>query len=351
MSAAWHQAWQGALPPPRPVAQHADESQVALDVKRSFHAWDAKAVGDRALRQAQLSDLLCGTLRAYPYLHYYQGLHDLVAVLLLMMCPAHDWPSGDVRDRVQAATHYVCLMLVRDCMTTDLLPAMGQMKIVLHIVRAADAPYAYALERAFGSCHVVVVLPWLLTLLTHDVPSLAVAQHVVTFVLEHGPASTLYVCAALLLAQKDGALPYLDDMPLLHQHLAQAPRTHMHSDAQPILAAAASLMHTYPLECPVVRAHRVLSRESVLFTWPRTDVDVAHILSLPTSDLALDPLPTPREETRVGLAPRVRPLRRVLRLRRVPHMLWVSSLSLLLGGSVLSVLFAMHVASATHART
>lgn len=348
---AWLPAWQGALPPPRPVAQHADESQVALDVRRSFHAWDAEVVGDLALRQAQLSDLLCGTLRAYPYLHYYQGLHDLVAVLLLTMCPAHEWPSDDVRDRVQTTVHYVCLMLMRDCMTTDLLPAMGQMKIVLRIVRAADAPYAYALERVFGSSHIVVVLPWLLTLLTHDVPSLAVAQHVVAFVLEHGPASTLYVCAALLLAQKEEAQRCLDDMPLLHQHLAQAPRTHLNNDAQPILTTTASLMQTYPLECPVIRAHRVLGRESVLFTWPREEVDVAHILSLPTSHWALDALPTPRDEKRVVLTPRMRPLRRVVRLLRVPHLLWVSSLSLLLGGSVLSLLFAMHVASATHART
>ena len=348
---AWHEAGRSALPPPRPVAQHADEGQVALDVRRSFHAWDAALVGDVHLRQAQLSDLLCGTLRAYPYLHYYQGLHDIVAVILLTMCPTPTWPSDAVRERVQTVVHYVCLMLVRDDMTTDLLPAMAQMKLVLHIVRAADAPYAYALERTFGSSHIVVVLPWLLTLLTHDAPSLAVAQHVVTFVLEHGPASMLYVCAALVLAQKEEALHVVDDMPLLHQHLAQAPRTHMTSGAQPILTAAASLMQTYSLECPVVCAHRVLSRDSVLFTWPRTDVDVAHILSLPTSHLVLDAAPTPREHPRVAVAPRLRPMRRLLRCWRGPPTLWVSSLSLLLGGSVLSLLLAMHVASAPYART
>jgi hypothetical protein len=47
----------------------------------------------------------------------------------------------------------------------------------------------------------------------------------------------------------------------------------------------------------------------------------------------------------------LRPLRRVLRLWRGPPTLWVSSLSLLLGGSVLSLLLAMHVASAPYART
>ena len=308
---AWHEAGRSALPPPRPVAQHADEGQVALDVRRSFHAWDAALVGDVHLRQAQLSDLLCGTLRAYPYLHYYQGLHDIVAVILLTMCPTPTWPSDAVRERVQTVVHYVCLTLVRDDMTTDLLPAMAQMKIVLHIVRAADAPYAYALERTFGSSHIVVVLPWLLTLLTHDAPSLAVAQHVVTFVLEHGPASMLYVCAALVLAQKEGALHVVDDMPLLHQHLAQAPRTHMTSGAQPILTAAASLMQTYSLECPVVCAHRVLSRDSVLFTWPRTDVDVAHIA--PRARCRTDAARTPTRGRCAALAssaPRAAPLAR-----------------------------------------
>ena len=98
---AWHEAGRSALPPPRPVAQHADESQVALDVRRSFHAWDAALVGDVRLRQAQLSDLLRGTLRAYPYLHYYQGLHDIVAVILLTKNHTPGWPSEAVSARVE----------------------------------------------------------------------------------------------------------------------------------------------------------------------------------------------------------------------------------------------------------
>ncbi|MCH7636073.1 MAG: type VI secretion system-associated FHA domain protein TagH, partial [Proteobacteria bacterium] len=65
---------------------------------------------------------------------------DTIKQLLVGKDGEYLGPRDAVRERVQTVVHYVCLMLVRDDMTTDLLPAMAQMKLVLHIVRAADAP-------------------------------------------------------------------------------------------------------------------------------------------------------------------------------------------------------------------
>lgn len=358
---------------------HPDEAQVELDVRRSFTTWPAGAVGHLDTRRAQLSAVLQETLRTYPYLHYYQGLHDIVAVVLLTLCEGTDhdgpWRTPEAHARVRAVVAHICLSFVRDAMCADLLPALGQLKIVHHIVRAADAPYAYALEHAFAPSHVVVALPWLLTLFTHDAPTLGAAQRMLDFVFTHGPASTLYVCATLLLLQKHAALKCIEsgDAAALHQQLAHAPRTHMASDAAltKTLRHAAHLLHLYPLRCPAVHAHQVLSAESVLFTWPRDDgVDIPRLLAMPSSYLALDPMPTPRDEQHTAffdgaahsaarrhsrlrlLFPHAFGMRPVRRILLYPRALLVSSLSLLLGGSIVSILLAMHVASSlSHVRT
>ena len=70
---------------------HKDERQVELDVQRSFVAWD---IDDRPVRRQQLDTLIRSTLRRHPELHYFQGFHDLVAVVLVTLCPstAAPWP-------------------------------------------------------------------------------------------------------------------------------------------------------------------------------------------------------------------------------------------------------------------
>ena len=393
----WNAMWQSSLPDavdsknkdhPPPIVPHADESQVALDVKRSFHTWDDSSVGDRAVRQEQLRWIICDTLRAYPYLHYYQGFHDVVSVVVLTMCEApqqttpaataetsiraskeparspiyHDtqiWPDQHVQKSIQRVVRQVAVYFLRDCMTKDLLPAMGQLKIVQHILRAADAPYAYALERVFSPNHVVVCLSWLLTLFAHDVSTLRTAQRILDFAWSFGPASILYVCASVLLSQKESLHPrlYAMDVAEVHQHLSDAPRSLAADDVlADTLQKAASLMQQYPLTCPAVHAHHVLSCESVLFTWRAERVNIPMIMQLPTTHIALDVMPSPRDEVdshsvvRSHLRPtwhrifrelaHLHPMRRVL---LYPKALFVSSLSLLLGGSVVTLLLAIHV--------
>ena len=469
---------------------------MALDVQRSlvhYAGAGAPPERERAMRRRQLSALICGTLRKYPSLHYFQGYHDVVSVVLLTLCPTPPppgdgdqiWTSEQEHNSVQQAVDRLSLHFVRDSMTPDLLPIMSQLKVVRNILRAADPPYAKALEQAFYPNLLIVALPWVLTLFTHDLPRLGDAQLVLGFVLEHGPSSVLYVAAALLLWYKEQVPPdeaqSIGEMSHLHRDLSQLPErvvfgevaerrpgapsgrasveekqlrdakqtpppaedaglsdgdaldtasgakaedrstatedgstatedrstatengstatedgekrppdSTQRAEAEPpadapeatqspdeppsalpaVLARAHGLLLRYPLDGAQVHAHTMLAKEaSALFTWPAAtsaapdergaqDEAALRLLTLPTSSIALDALPTPPP------TPDTRPIHRTPRRGLMPHALahWLSTqkrhrlrwlartvplsfFSLLLGSSLLSLGIALYLA-------
>lgn len=351
------------LPSRAALAAHRDEGQVALDVKRSFVMYD---VHDRARRRAQLHAVICGTLRKYPALHYYQGFHDLASVVLLTLCGDDGegvWPDDRAATTAQRAVDRVALHVVRDAMAANLEPVLGQLKIVRNILRAADLPYALALERAFMPSQMVVALSWILTLLTHEIAEVHSAQCILDHVFAHGPASILYMSAVLLLRHKEAVVDAAHgeveamDMAQLHHMLAKVPPLDTDAARHEVLAAAGALQRAYPLACPAVHAPKILASCSVLFTETphmSTDARALEIAALPPSALVLDVDVTPqapdvwaeKQSARVARVPRALVLRRLLPhlARRHPHPLFfLSSLSLLLGGSLLTVLFALRL--------
>ncbi len=120
----------------------------------------------RKRRRAQLQSLIVTTLRRYPSLHYFQGYHDVIGVLLLCLSPQHPpvdsqasstsitsdhaalnsgaktnghtsssapsdqvwWPSEEEHQLVQAACDRFTLHVIRDSLTKNLDPIMGHLK-------------------------------------------------------------------------------------------------------------------------------------------------------------------------------------------------------------------------------
>lgn len=359
-----------AATPSTPAAAHPDERQVELDVQRSFAApWPALRGAELERRREQLHTLILTTLRRYPFLHYYQGFHDVVAVVLLTLCPHCDdqlWPSDAAYEDVQRAVDQISLQYVRDAMATDLSPAIAHVKLVMHIVRAADAPFGYALDAVFAPQHMIAPLPWLLTLMTHDAPSLPCAQRLLDVVWTHGPASALYLSAALVLDHKAdlervaaaSARPLSSlDMPEAHTLLAGAPASlHAPATLERVVARACDLQAAYPLTCPAVHAPKVVSAHSALLTWPR-EVSASTAREMLASRLALDTAPPPVRTAAAGTEPRARVLQPYALLRSLAHMrgtphLWMyprvlllSTLSLLLGSGVLTAVLAVVLAA------
>ncbi len=229
-----------------------DIEQVAKDVERSFigpafkHVFTAEATSadgdvdypsipkEKIFRRRQLSHLVLTTLSKHPALHYFQGYHDILSVVLLTLAPTVtanqlEQPSSQlfIDDTQQALIELIAerisLHVIRDSMTRDLLPVMGQLKILGNLLRQCDATLADLVDRA--SPMPFFALPWLLTLLTHDATDIAVMQRVLEFVLAYGPASAIYLCAAVLLARKDEILAMdedeLEDPAMLHTILSK----------------------------------------------------------------------------------------------------------------------------------
>ncbi|KDN37268.1 hypothetical protein K437DRAFT_41858 [Tilletiaria anomala UBC 951] len=255
---------------------HPDEAQVTLDVRRSFTSFQrgplAKDSAIREGRRAQLQEVIVHTLRSHPQLHYFQGYHDIVSVLLLTLSPEHPpvpsrihvpagqndlsnslpsssassspsasmsstssrmlngdsaayfgdawWPSSNDASLVKAAVARLSLHFIRDSFASTLDPVLGHLAVLRNVIRSAANSLTEEQKGTDQKAHDDVstlpaqlgelaqlterasplpffALSWVLTLFTHDAPSLQIRQRVLDFVLAHGPTSTIYLCVAV----------------------------------------------------------------------------------------------------------------------------------------------------------
>ncbi|CDR99945.1 related to GYP8-GTPase-activating protein [Sporisorium scitamineum] len=308
-----------------------DIEQVAKDVERSFigpafkHLFTPSPHSDTPLptkqqRRDQLSHLILTTLSRHPNLSYFQGYHDILTVLLLSLSPQPPHPS-DTHHHHQAALELcaerLSLHVIRDSMTSDLLPIMGQLKLLSHLLHLCDPQMAKLVDRT--SPLPFFALPWLLTLLTHDATSVEMMQRVVEFVLAYGPGGAIYLCAAVLMVKREEVVGMVEeegeDAAMLHAVLGRLPMIYaegeggsegenesggevqesaMYADpdvelpslatdralaastdrtAQQVggtsistlLQQTVTLMQRYPLD--TLHANTIMGPESVLFTW------------------------------------------------------------------------------------
>ncbi|EIW78264.1 hypothetical protein CONPUDRAFT_145569 [Coniophora puteana RWD-64-598 SS2] len=200
-----------ATPDPQP---HPDEHQIGLDTNRSFVLYPVVQVGaDREKLQSQLHDLLVTFFRKRRKLHYFQGYHDIVTVLFLTLPEELQLPCVE-----QLSLHRV-----RDSMGLTLEPVLGLLRILLNLLRLVDGPYASVLEST--SPLPFFALSNLLTLFSHDMPTLPLIQHVFDYLLCRPPITVVYLAAAIILARKEEVerLVEEDEEGLIHSLLSGLP--------------------------------------------------------------------------------------------------------------------------------
>ncbi|KAL9939558.1 hypothetical protein V8E36_001375 [Tilletia maclaganii] len=216
-----------------------DAQQVELDVNRSFLNFrSSESLKDPAIlatRRRQLTSLCTGVLQRRKALSYYQGYHDVLTVLLLTLLPESNEPDSiaaipSIPPELHLAAERLSLHWLRDAMTRNLDATMGHLRLLRIFLRRADPELADIVDRAFPLPY--FALPWLITLLTHSLPNLALAQRVLDFVLVYGPMGTVCLCLAIIQVNKDTVLAASqgtsdpDDMDAeirMHQALAALP--------------------------------------------------------------------------------------------------------------------------------
>lgn len=173
----------------------------------------------REERRRQLQDVIRAVLRRRRGLHYYQGYHDVISIFLLVLVPPRAspergiqlgeqerdlelWTSPEELDCVVDVCERVSLHYLRDSMTTNLDPTLGQLKLMRNLLREAEPRLARRIEVASPLPHFAI--SWLISFFSHDVP-LEQSRRIFDFILAsaNGPASILYIATALVIWNKD----------------------------------------------------------------------------------------------------------------------------------------------------
>lgn len=229
------------------LASHRDERQVELDIQRSFAGFSTGPLSlskVKGARRRQLQDLVVGVLRRHPKLHYYQGYHDVMSVLLLVLCPddphpSDIWNSGAEFSAVLKSAERLSVFYLRDFMAPKIEPCLGWLKVIRNCIRRVDSDYAHNIVERAGSLP-FFALSWLITLMSHELDIEGdLVQRVFDAVLTEGPQAIAWILAALVsMGSKDlcAASPGhgeegdnkegdAGDADMLHHSLSKLPKT------------------------------------------------------------------------------------------------------------------------------
>ncbi|KAK3398661.1 rab-GTPase-TBC domain-containing protein [Sordaria brevicollis] len=219
-------SWE-SLPP------HKDEDQVQLDVDRAFAYYPSHpSESARSLQKSQLSDLILSVLRRYPYLHYFQGYHDISQVLLLVLPPSVRSP----------ALARLSALRIRDFMLPNLQAAIAQLRLIPDILRVSDPK----LWRHLSGTEPFFALSGTLTMYAHDITTLGEITRLFDVLLAREPVFSVYMFAAIVRSRREELFDTPEDEPeMLHSILSKLPKL---LDLEGLIEDTVELFEAYPPE-------------------------------------------------------------------------------------------------------
>ncbi|BCR84174.1 TBC domain-containing protein [Aspergillus chevalieri] len=230
------------------LQRHADEDQVQLDVHRSFVYYPSGTDEELSKKKDELSNVITKVLRNYPYLCYFQGYHDIVQVLLLVLGEKQAAP----------AVTQVSLFRIRDYMLPSLNPSLKHLQIIPAIIERADP----GLRQHLSDVRPFFALPATLTLYAHDIQEYSDIARLFDFLLAHEPVVPIYLFAAIILSRKKELLEIpVDEPEMLHFTLSKLPYP-LNLDG--LIQSAVKLFNDYPPESLPFGAWKQIPACSVL---------------------------------------------------------------------------------------
>jgi hypothetical protein len=230
---------------------HKDEYQVQLDVDRSFVYYpDHDTPKQLDTRKKQLSDVIVEVLRRHPSLSYFQGFHDIVQVILLVLGPSQS----------TAAVRRLSLLRIRDFMLPNISGAISHLHLLPAILCAADPVlYKHLPSNTFFAISAI------LTLYAHDIQEYSDIARLFDFLLAREAITSVYLFAAIVLSRKDELLELdpEEEKDMLHFKLSKLPKP---LDLEALISSATSLFEAHPPERLPMRAWHRISSNSVLKT-------------------------------------------------------------------------------------
>lgn len=197
---------------------------IAADVSRSVHMFREEYSNEEELDEIRtdVGWVLSRALSAHDGCHYYQGLHDVVAVLVLASRRGvkrlkGKAPAGEEVSRraiACAITERLVSWHLRDHTRKDLFHTLEMTSALLTLLERREPCLADTLRNA--TIATAFAIPWFMCWFLHGVTSLEVAARLIdVFIVSH-PLMPVYVGLALMQANKEDILAAADDPMTLH---------------------------------------------------------------------------------------------------------------------------------------
>lgn len=181
---------------------------------------------------------------------YFQGYHDIVQVLLLVL-------GGQ---KAAPAVTRLSLLRIRDYMLPSLSPTLKHLQLIPDIIEKADP----ALRSHLAGIKPFFALAATLTLYAHDIQEYGDIARLFDFLLAKEPVVSIYLFAAIILSREKELLDIPEDEPeMLHFTLSKLPCP---LDLEGLISRAVQLFDDYPPECLSSGAWKKLPQASVLKT-------------------------------------------------------------------------------------
>jgi Rab-GTPase-TBC domain len=215
---------------------HPMSEQIQRDVERSLtyvshsRKWKRHT---RDTKREQLSAIINALVRREKGAHYYQGLHDVVAVLLLV--------TGDEQVAF-AILQRLCSFYFKEFMRETFKPLAVLMQLLPAILKRFDSEVAAFIESL--KIEPYYALPWVITWFSHDVHNLNTIARLYDTLLTSHTLYIFYCSAAVVLHSKESLLQLEPDFATVHDFLARLPQSQLPWNS--ILQHADLLLQTCP---------------------------------------------------------------------------------------------------------
>ncbi len=172
------------------IDPHCDDSQVRCDVERSL--WNnhesCKHWSDsyREKRRKALAEIIIAILARNKHLYYYQGYHDLVSTVMLIVEDDH---------LAFTIAEYISINYMVDYMREDFDIVSQFMHFIFVIVKASDMELYQHMMKA--KLEPFFATSWLITWFAHDLHDLHTVARLFDVLLSTHPIYIYYICAAV----------------------------------------------------------------------------------------------------------------------------------------------------------
>ena len=181
---------------------------------------------------------------------YFQGFHDIVQVILLVLG----------KDKAVDVVAHLALLRIRDFMLPSLSASLAHLRLLPAILYSVDPKLCHHLS----GTQPFFALAATLTLYAHEIEDYGEIARLFDFLLAHEAAVSLYLFAAIILSRRDELFEIPADEPeILHFTLSKIPKS---LDFENLIQEAMHLFKEHPPEHLPFRSWSSVSAFSVLKT-------------------------------------------------------------------------------------